>query len=76
MISGETVLSGAPDPGTPMNVLRTPAGFYVGYLDQDGLPYSRETDYFESEEQAGAALTEIEATRLRGDDPRILQFVR
>ena len=52
MIFAETVIAGAPDPGTPPKVLSSPAGYYVGYCDSDGLPYSRETEYFESQETA------------------------
>ncbi len=44
-MKGETVLSGAPHPGTDLKVLESPAGFYLGYLDEHGLPYSRETLY-------------------------------
>lgn len=42
---GETVLSGAPHPGTDLEVLESGAGFYLGYRDTDGTPYSRETLY-------------------------------
>ena len=44
-MKGETVLSGAPHPGTKLEVLSSPAGYYLGYRDEDGLPYSRETEY-------------------------------
>jgi len=57
---GETVLSGAPDPGTPLRVLRSAAGWYVGYLDYHGYPYSRETQYLSSPSAAAHALTLIE----------------
>ena len=30
MFPGDTVLSGAPDPGTPVRVLRSSTGWYVG----------------------------------------------
>lgn len=46
MLKGETVLSGAPHPGTPLLILQSGAGYYLGYLDTDGAPYSRETVYF------------------------------
>ncbi len=45
MIAAETVLSGAEHPGTELKVLCSPAGFYIGYLNKDGSPYSRETTY-------------------------------
>ena len=44
-MKGETVLSGAQHPGTELEVLSSNAGFYLGYRDEDGLPYSRETMY-------------------------------
>lgn len=46
MIFAETVLSGAKHPGTELEVLESVAGFYLGFRDEDGLPYSRETVYF------------------------------
>ena len=57
---GETVLSGAPDPSTPLRVLSSQAGWYVGYLDYYGLPYSRETVYLSSHAAATRALQLIE----------------
>ena len=45
MINGETVLSGAPHPGTELKILSTNAGYYLGFLDADGFPYSRESEY-------------------------------
>jgi hypothetical protein len=56
MIPGETVASGAPDPGTPLTVLSTPAGYYIGYLTEDGFPYSRESGYYATEEEAQEAM--------------------
>ena len=44
-MKGETVLTGGEHPGTELQVLESPAGFYLGFLDEDGLPYSRETHY-------------------------------
>lgn len=76
MIPGETVASGAPHPGTDLMVLKSNAGYYLGYLDADGLPYSRETDYFESRPSAELALDEINKTKAAGSDPRRLAFVR
>lgn len=60
MFPGETVLSGAPDPGTPMRVLCSAAGWYVGYTDPLGYPYSRETQYLPSRPAAERALQLIE----------------
>lgn len=50
MIKKETVLSGADHPGTKIKVLGTPAGYYLGFLDKDGSPYSRETEYMPLEQ--------------------------
>jgi len=41
----ETVLTGAAHPGTELQVLQSAGGYYLGFLDGDGAPYSRETDY-------------------------------
>jgi hypothetical protein len=49
MIKGETVLTGAPHPGTDLEVLESGAGFYLGYRDTDGAPYSRESLYMDQE---------------------------
>ena len=45
MNKGETVLSGAPHPGTEIEVMESPAGYYLGFRCGDGSPYSRETEY-------------------------------
>jgi hypothetical protein len=42
----DTVIAGATHPGTTLEVLESAAGFYLGYRDEDGLPYSRESCYF------------------------------
>ena len=42
----ETVLQGAAHPHTELEVLESPAGFYLGFRDADGSPYSRESCYF------------------------------
>ena len=57
MQKGETVVSGAPHPGTELEVLESPAGFYLGYLAKSGEPYSRETQYFTERDQAEAVLS-------------------
>jgi hypothetical protein len=46
MIPKETVLTGAKHPGTDLEVLESGGGFYVGFRDVDGAPYSRESVYF------------------------------
>lgn len=57
MIPGETVLSGAKHPGTKLEVMYSPNGYYLGFKDKDGGPYSRETDYLT--ETAALLLFEI-----------------
>ena len=42
-LPGETVGTGADHPGTPLQVCWSAAGYYIGYLDHDGSPYSRES---------------------------------
>lgn len=40
-----------------LQVLRSAAGFYIGTLDREGFPYSRESvEYFKSREVAETAL--------------------
>jgi hypothetical protein len=41
----ETVLTGAAHPGTELQILSSAAGYYLGFLDAQGAPYSRETNY-------------------------------
>lgn len=61
MLNGETILSGAPstcrDCGVRLvlRVCRSFAGYYLGTYCDCG-PYSRESDYFETLEDAEAAL--------------------
>jgi hypothetical protein len=77
MIFAETVLAGAPDPGTSPEVMSTPAGYYIGYRDEDGLPYSRETDYFADQQSAASALTAfVAALQTSPDQAKLLPFVR
>jgi hypothetical protein len=48
MMKGETVLTGAPHPGTELEVMQSPGmatGYYLGFREENGMPYSRETDY-------------------------------
>ena len=57
MLEGETVLSGAGHPDTELLVLQSAAGFYIGYLSEDGFPYSRESGYFATAEEAKESLS-------------------
>lgn len=52
MFIGETILSGSEHPGTPPMVLSSPAGYYIGFKDKDGSPWTRETLYFKTFEEA------------------------
>lgn len=60
-IKGETVLTGAKHPGTELCVMQSPAGFYLGYRDKDGMPYSRESDYFGDADSAKYVLRLLRA---------------
>jgi hypothetical protein len=43
----------------PLEVLPSPVGHYLGTLDHDGAPYSRESEeYWKSREDAEAALND------------------
>jgi hypothetical protein len=61
MLPGETIAAGAPstcpDCGTKLvtQVLRSPAGYYIGTWCECG-PYSRESGYFPDNESAEHAL--------------------
>lgn len=57
VFDGETVASGAKHPGTKLSVLQSAAGFYIGYLSEDGFPYSRESGYFATAEEAKESLS-------------------
>ena len=61
MIQGETVHSGAPLPyvGAEPEAMSSAAGWYVGYRDKDGGPYSRETNYLKSKEVAERVLAQV-----------------
>jgi hypothetical protein len=56
MMKGETVLSGAPHPGTELEVMESVGGFYLGFRDTDGAPYTRETQYFRNRDLAEMVL--------------------
>ena len=73
----ETVIGGAKHPGTELTVMSSAAGHYIGFRDEDGLPYSRETDYFPNEEDAHRAY--IELTKVMYETPEntvLLPYVR
>ena len=61
MLPGETIASGAPSTCADClkdmenEVLRSVAGFYIGTLCNCG-PYSRESGYYRSEQEAQCAL--------------------
>jgi len=56
MIPKETVLAGGEHPGTKLTVLQSPAGWYVGFKDKNGMPYSRESKYFNTKKGAESLL--------------------
>ena len=68
MFQGETVLSGAKGATTAdFEVMRSAAGYYIGTRCKDGTPYTRETGYWQREEEAAAALKVFKRTnRLPG----------
>lgn len=76
MMYAETVFAGAEHPGTKPEVLESSAGFYVGFCDEAGLPYTRETDYFKCEDTAEAALEQINEALDKESNPRWLPYVR
>lgn len=64
MFPKETVLSGAEHPGTKLEIMQSNAGFYLGFADKDGMPYSRETNYFGD---AASALLVLRVFRTAGE---------
>jgi hypothetical protein len=53
MIPGETVLSGGKHPGTDLVIMNAHEyinTYYLGFRDEDGMPYSRETEYMTKEQ--------------------------
>jgi len=62
-LPNETVLTGAPHPGTELQLLESPAGYYLGFLSRDGAHYSRETIYM-TYADAAAMLEMVRLTSL------------
>ena len=63
VVTGETVLTGGRHPGTKLEVLSSAHGWYVGFRDKDGSPYSRESKYFRTKQGAAALLGALRDTR-------------
>ena len=76
MLPGETVYSGAPHPGTELEILQSAAGYYLGFRDQEGFPYSRESDYFPTEAAAQSALAGVQFVEALELDPAELSYMR
>ena len=55
-MKAETVIGGAKHPGTIMSVMASNAGYYIGFTDEDGCPYTRESSYFETFKEAEKVL--------------------
>jgi hypothetical protein len=57
-VKGETVHRGGklPYPDAKLEVCVSAAGYYLGYTDKDGLPWSRESHYFKAVGAASRAL--------------------
>ena len=64
-LPNETVLTGAPHPGTELQILESAGGHYLGFLDREGAPYSRETDYM-TKADAEIMLSWIRQTGING----------
>ena len=61
MTPGETVMSGGKHPGTELVIMNNQEyinTFYLGFRTEDGMPYSRETEYM-TREQAEMILSLI-----------------
>jgi hypothetical protein len=55
MMKGETVLTGGKHPDTNLIVMESSGGFFLGFRDIEGTPYTRETGYM-TERMARAVL--------------------
>jgi hypothetical protein len=64
-LPNETVLTGAEHPGTELQILESAGGHYLGFLDREGAPYSRETDYM-TKADAEIMLSWIRSTGING----------
>ena len=53
MFPGDTILSGALAQGTKLAVHKSAAGYYIGTMTEEG-PYSRESCYFATADEARA----------------------
>ena len=55
-LDGECVSTGANPPYKEAlpQICCSPAGYYVGFLDEDGRPYSRESGYYRDREMLDA----------------------
>lgn len=64
-LPGETVSTGAPlpYPDAKPSVNMSGAGYFIGYTDEEGLPYSRESGYYASYQEAAEALVNDTYTR-------------
>jgi len=59
MFPGETILSGALAQGTKLAVHKSAAGYYIGTMTEEG-PYSRESCYFATADEAREQFAEWE----------------
>ena len=68
MIPGETILSGA-EPAHAFQVIYSNAGFFIGTVGPMGMPNSRESEYFDSRNEAQYVLDNwIEWSGVRNSD--------
>ena len=60
VMPNETVAMGAalPYPGAKPEILYNGTGYYIGYVDTDGQPYTRESRYYEDGADADRCLDE------------------
>ena len=76
MFPKETVLSGANQPNTAPEIMTSAAGLYVGFKDETGAPFSRETHYLKDMREARLALMHVNIALL--DPTQVYQspFIR